>query len=114
MKRSWKSGALAPLAAALILAGCGTVKIGRILDEPTRYQNRTVNVEGRVDNSFGAIVTGVYQVDDNTGKIYVLSNGGVPRKGSRVSVKGRVMNGITLGTRSFGTAIREQSHHVHY
>jgi hypothetical protein len=106
---------LLPLAAALLLGGCASsVKIGRILDEPTRYQNRTVRVDGTVDRSFGAIVTGVYQVQDNTGKIYVLSNSGVPRTGSRVSVKGRVMSGVTLGTNSFGTTIREQSHHVHY
>ncbi len=106
--------AILPLAAALLMSGCATVKIGRILDEPNRYQNRMVRVEGRVDSSFGAVVAGVYQVDDNTGKIYVLSNSGVPRKGARVSVKGRVMNGITVGTRSFGTTIREESHRVHY
>ncbi len=103
-----------PLAAALLLAGCGTTRIGRILDEPNRYRNRTVRVNGTVDTSFGALFTGVYQVDDGTGKIYVISNSGVPRKGTRVSVKGRVMNGITLGTRSIGTALQEQSHKVHY
>ncbi len=114
MKRSWTIRVLFPLAATLLLGGCGSVKIGRILDEPTRYQNRTVRVDGKVDRSFGAIVTGAYQVQDNTGKIYVLSNSGVPRTGTNVSVKGRVMSGVTLGTRSFGTAIREESHHVHY
>lgn len=114
MRSRTKSRVLLPAAAALLLAGCGSVKIGRILDEPNRYQNRTVRVDGRVDSSFGALVTGVYQVADDTGKIYVLSNGGVPRKGARVSVKGRVMSGITVGPRSFGTSIREESHRVHY
>ena len=109
-----KSRVLLLLAAALWLSGCGSVKIGRILDEPNRFQNRVVRVDGVVDSSFGAVVTGVYRVEDNTGKIYVLSNGGVPRKGARVSVKGRVMNGITLGSRSFGTTIREEHHRVHY
>lgn len=103
-----------PLFATLLLSGCGAVRIGRILDEPYRFQNRTVRVNGQVDRSFGAFVTGVYQVDDGSGKIYVLSTGAVPRKGSRVWVKGRVMNGITLGTRTFGTTIREESHHVRY
>ncbi len=114
MRRRMKLRLTIPLAATLLLAGCGTTRIGRILDEPQRYRNRTVRVEGTVDRSIGALVTGAYQVEDGTGKIYVLSNSGVPRKGSRVSVKGRVMEGITLGTRSFGTAIREESHHVHY
>jgi hypothetical protein len=114
MRSSTKSRVLIPVAAAVLLAGCGSVKIGRILDQPNRYQNRVVRVDGRVDSAFGAVVAGVYQVEDDTGKIYVLSNGGVPRKGSRVSVKGRVMSGITVGTRSFGTSIREESHHVRY
>ena len=99
---------------ALLLLGCGPVKIGRILDEPMRFRDRSVRVEGQVDRSIGALVTGVYQVDDGTGKLYVLSNSGVPRRGSKVSVKGRVTQGITLGTRSFGTILREESHKVKY
>jgi hypothetical protein len=98
----------------LLLSGCATVKIGRILDEPNRYQNRMVRVDGTVDRSYGAFVTGVYQVQDNTGKIYVVSNNGVPRTGTRITVKGRVMSGITVGSRSFGTTIQEQKHHVYY
>jgi hypothetical protein len=114
MRSSAKSRVLVPLAAAILLSGCGTVKIGRILDDPGRFQNRVVRVDGVVDASFGAVVAGVYQVEDGSGKIYVLSNGQVPGKGARVSVTGRVMNGVTVGTRSFGTGIREQSHRVHY
>lgn len=114
MRNLWKSRVLLPLIAALLLAGCGSVKIGRILDEPARFQNRIVRVDGRVDRAFGGVVTGVYQVQDNTGKIYVLSNGGVPRTGTRVTVKGTVMSGITVGTHSFATSIREEKHKVHY
>jgi hypothetical protein len=114
MKKGKKLRLLIPLGAALLLAGCGTTRIGRILDEPQHFRNRTVRVQGTVDRSIGAFVTGVYQVEDGTGKIYVLSNSGVPRKGSRVSVKGKVMEGITVGTRSIGTAIREESHKVNY
>ncbi len=98
---------------ALLLAGCGTTRIGRILEEPNRYHNRTVRVDGRVERSLGAVIAGVYQVDDGSGKIYVVSNRPVPRKGAAVSVKGRVMNGITVGARSFGTAIQEENHRVH-
>jgi hypothetical protein len=99
---------------AVLLTGCGTVRIGRILDEPTHYRNRTVRVDGRVDGSFGALATGVYRVNDGTGTIYVLSNSGVPRSGTSVTVKGRVQSGITVGSHSYGTAIREQGHRVHY
>jgi hypothetical protein len=102
------------LSATLWLAGCGSVKIGRILNEPTRYHNRDVQVEGTVSNSFGAVVAGAYQVDDGTGKIYVVSAGPVPQKGSRVKVDGMVATGVTVMGRSFGTTIRERKHKIRY
>jgi hypothetical protein len=99
---------------AVLLSGCGTTKIGRILDDPARYQNRGVTVEGRVTQSVGAFVAGLYQVEDETGKIYVLSSRGVPNKGVRVKVEGRVTPGLNLMGRSWGTAIRETDHEVKY
>jgi hypothetical protein len=97
---------------ALLLAACGSVKIGRINADPTRYQNKTVRVTGTVTQSMGVLGTGGYQVQDDSGKIYVISSTGVPSKGSRVTVKGRVQSGVNILGRSFGTAIREQSHDV--
>lgn len=96
-----------------LLTGCASsVRISRLVNQPARYQNRMVQVNGEVTNSFGALVAGVYQVDDGTGKIYVLSNGGPPTRGSRVRVKGRVTPGVTFAGRSFGTTIRESDRHV--
>jgi hypothetical protein len=93
---------------AVLLSSCGAVRINNILNNPARYQNRNVEVEGTVTNSFGAIVAGVYQVDDGTGKIYVLSNGAVPSKGARVKVDGTISNGVTVMGRSFGTTLRQR------
>jgi hypothetical protein len=101
--------------AALLLSGCGSTKISRILADPTHYQNRSVTVEGDVTNSVGAFVAGVYEVQDDTGKIYVLSTGsGVPAKGARVQVKGTVTPGVNVLGRSFGTTIRERDHRVRH
>ncbi|HYP09756.1 MAG TPA: hypothetical protein VER03_26265 [Bryobacteraceae bacterium] len=100
--------------AALLLTGCGSTRIGRILADPARYQNRNVTVEGRVTNSIGAFVAGVYEVEDESGKIYVLSSRGVPTKGARVQVKGNVTPGINVMGRSFGTTIRESDHRVRF
>ncbi|HUS07123.1 MAG TPA: hypothetical protein VMZ52_12530 [Bryobacteraceae bacterium] len=100
---------------SLILAGCGTTKIGRILNDPMRYANRNVRVEGTVTNVVGAFVAGVYQVQDDTGKIYVLSTGrGTPGKGVRIRVDGNVTQGVNVMGRSFGTTIRETNHKVRY
>jgi len=101
------------IAAVLLLSGCG-VKIGRINADPSRYNNRTVSVEGRVTNSFGALGTGGYQVDDGTGKIYVISHSGVPSKGAQVKVTGRVQSGVTVMGNAFGTAMFEDRHKVRF
>ena len=99
--------------AVALLSACGTVRIARINADPSRYQNRDVRVEGNVTNSFGALGTGGYQVDDGTGRIFVISTGsGVPSKGSRVAVNGKVMNGATVLGTAYGTAIREHNHRV--
>lgn len=100
--------------AALLLTGCGSTRIGRILSDPARYQNRNVTVEGRVTNSVGAFVAGVYEVEDESGKIYVLSNRGVPSRGARVKVQGNVTPGVSVMGRSFGTTIRERNHKVRF
>lgn len=102
---------LFPAVAALLLSACGTVRIARINADPNRYARRTVRVEGNVTNSFGALGTGGYQVDDGTGKIFVISTGtGVPAKGMHVKVDGTVMHGVTVMGKSYGTAIRENGH----
>ena len=107
------------LALAVVLTGCGPTRIGRILAEPSRYQNRNVTVEGRVTTAYGASIPGlnipgVYQVEDETGKILVLSTRGVPGKDARVQVKGTVTPGLNIGGRSLGTAIRERNHRVRF
>ncbi len=98
------------LLAGLVLAGCGSTKISRINADPTRYQNKSVRVTGTVVNSFGVLGKGGYQIEDDTGRIYVVSATGVPSKGARVTVHGRVMPGATILGKPLGTAIREQSH----
>lgn len=99
---------------ALLLTGCGSTRIGRILADPARYQSRNVTVEGRVTNSIGAFVAGVYEVEDESGKIYVLSSRGVPSKGARVRVSGNVTPGVSVMGRNFGTTIRESNHKVRF
>jgi hypothetical protein len=100
------------LLAAVVLTSCDYTKIGRINADPSRYRDRTVQVEGRVTNSFGALSAGGYQLEDDTGKILVVSTAGVPSKGSKVVVSGRVMQGITVMGHSYGTAIQESDRRV--
>ena len=101
-----------PVLVGLLLSGCATTRIGRIRADPSRYRSKEVRVSGRVTNSFGILAAGAYEVEDDTGKIYVISNTGVPSKNSRVTVQGTVINGGVLGGRALGTAIRERNHKV--
>jgi hypothetical protein len=101
-----------PVLAAMLLAGCAPMTIGRINADPSRFQNRTVHVSGTVTNSVGVLGKGGYQIDDGTGKIYVVSGKGVPSSGSTVEVTGRVSPGVQVLGTPVGVAIREQSHRM--
>ena len=106
---------LAPLALAVsLLAGCalsGHPRINEIKYNPGKYQNRTVTVDGTVTSSWGLpfVPVKLYKVDDGTGEVTVVSNnGGVPSKGSRVSVKGRVNQFATFGGSSIGLHLQQE------
>jgi hypothetical protein len=105
-----KQGIVLLAAGMLALAGCAPLTIGRINQDPARFRNRIVHVNGTVVTSVGVLGTGGYQIDDGTGRILVLSRTGVPASGSRVSVTGSVVTAAVILGQPLGTAIREQSH----
>jgi hypothetical protein len=82
---------------SLLLAACEQKTINQILAEPHRYANRDVGVMGTVVQSYSVLGRGAYQIEDGTGKLWVISDKGVPRKGARVGVKGKIKDGFDLG-----------------
>jgi hypothetical protein len=105
-----KSLAIVPL--LLALTACGSIRISRINADPSRYANRSVTVTGRVVNSVGVLGRGGYQLEDATGRIYVISTTGVPSRGSTVKVTGTVTPGVQVLGNPVGVAIREEHHRV--
>jgi len=102
---------LAPLAGMLLmLAGCASVTpIGELLDNSSKYNGKSVRIEGDVKGSAGALGRGAYQVSDHTGTLTVISEvGSPPRTGARVTVKGIFEALATLGEKSLAV-LREQS-----
>ena len=97
------------LAATLFLVACPQQhSIAELTRDPGRYFDKEVAVKGTVVSSYGALGTGMYEIDDGTGRIWVLSqNYGVPGKGARVGVAGRIVPTVSFGGRSFATVIRE-------
>src|SRR5215510_14736900 len=79
-------------------AACAARTINQVLADPGRYRDRQVTLSGSVTESFSLVGNGAYQIQDNTGNLGVVSNGGVPRDGARVSVTGTVREGFSLGS----------------
>jgi len=68
----------------------GTMRIKDLLDRPSEYDGKKVKVEGTVTQSVGMLGAGAYEIDDGTGKIYVIASGqGVPKTGDKTKAEGR-------------------------
>jgi hypothetical protein len=94
--------------ALLCLGGCSrTIRIRDLLDKPQEYDGKTVQVEGTVTQSAGVLGTGAYEVDDGTGKIYVVARGGgVPREGAKTKAKGRFESVFSLLGRTMAAIVQ--------
>jgi hypothetical protein len=86
-------------AVSLSAVGCAGTTISRILAEPQRYTRRgDVRLNGDVVESMSFLGHGAYKLDDGTGTIWVISNHGVPRRGARVKVHGRIRDVVDVST----------------
>jgi hypothetical protein len=101
------------LACTLLLTACPQqTTISKLQNDPARYRNKEVALTGRVTNSFGALRYGAYELDDETGRVWVLTERGVPERGARVGTVGKFINGVTWGGRTFGSALQETDRRV--
>jgi hypothetical protein len=103
------------LALALSFAGCALVlrspRIAELKNNPARYHDKTVAVEGIVTSSWGMpmLPYRIYRIDDGSGELTVVSQGSrVPTKGARVRVRGRVNEVATFGGRAIGLHLQER------
>src|SRR6185369_12437053 len=90
------------LAAVFLLTACPSqTTISKINADPARYRDKDVAIVGTVKDSYGALGQGAYEIDDGTGRIWVVTRRGVPSRGSRVGAKGRVYTGFNYGGRNY-------------
>jgi hypothetical protein len=99
-------------------AACATrsPSIANIKNNPGRYYDRTVSVDGVVRDAWSVplVPYRVYRIADQTGEVTVLSESGrVPSPGARVQVTGRVEDVASIGGRSLGLHIRQARLHVY-
>jgi hypothetical protein len=105
------------LLSVFLITGCAArgVRIAELKDQPTKYDRKSVSITGTVTSSWGIplLPYQLYNVDDGTGEITVLSQSGrTPARGTRVQVKGRINEFATFGGRSVGLHIQEQNRKI--
>ena len=107
----------AALLGAFLITGCAArgVRIAELKDQPDRYDNKTVSVQGVVSRSFGIpfVPFQLYNVDDGSGELTVVSRSGqAPRNGARVEVKGKINEIGVFGGRSIGLHLQEDNRKI--
>jgi len=96
-------------AAFLFLSCQGATSIKTLLDDPSRFDGKTVRIVGEVQGSVGALGFGAYEVNDGTGTLPVVSQaGGAPRQGAKVGVEGTFRAAYTLGTQSAAVLVEQR------
>ncbi|HEY7413461.1 MAG TPA: hypothetical protein VII13_22155 [Vicinamibacteria bacterium] len=95
--RTNRAGVALLASLALLSVACRETTVSKLLAEPQKYANEDVGLKGDVVESVSVLGRGAYQLDDGTGTIWVVSTKGVPRKGARVAVRGRVRDVANLG-----------------
>ena len=98
--------------AGLLLVACpGTTPIKELLDDPGRFDGKTVRIAGEVTEAVGVLGIGGYQVKDETGTLTVVvdeGGRGTPRVGARVAVEGTFRSAFTLGTRTLAVLMEKE------
>jgi len=95
--------------AGLLMSGCPRHEsIAKINQDPARFAGKEISVVGQVTDSFGAAGSGVFQIDDGSGTMWIFSKGyGVPGGGAKVAVSGVIQQGFAFGGRNFATILLE-------
>jgi hypothetical protein len=89
-----------------LLAACAplTTKIAQIRERPGEYENRVVTIHGKVSavTKLPFMEEALYEVDDGTGTLTVITPKDVPAEGSTVTVTGKIQSTLKIGGKSFG------------
>ncbi|HEY2932840.1 MAG TPA: hypothetical protein VGK99_13940 [Acidobacteriota bacterium] len=106
----------ATLMVALLGSACSVHRhISEIKADPGRYVDRSTVVKGTVTRSYGVWKYGAFELQDETGSMWVIASRMTPAKGSRVEVKGKARTAFNLPFINFtGTVLQEESRKTRY
>ena len=93
---------------ALQASCASSLKIRDLLENPARYNGQTVQVHGVVTRG-GPIMSGAYELSDNTGTIMViLSERGAPRDGTSLKVQGTFRSGFDYDNSRMAVILKDR------
>ncbi len=93
----------------LLLAGCGATKVGDIQNDLDKFKDQQITLSGKVVETLSIpfVHKGAYQLDDGTGKLWVIPSGDIPVRGDKVKVTGTVKIGMEIAGNSLGVVLME-------
>ncbi|MGH9339021.1 MAG: hypothetical protein ACRD1R_05415 [Acidobacteriota bacterium] len=101
------------LLGVLFLAACELDSISKIKADPYKYESDTAHLGGIVTRSYAVLNYGLYEIEDRSGKIFVVSDRGVPTQGAKVEVKGHTKNAFSLAGVDYGVVLMESDRKIH-
>ena len=97
----------------ILAIGCGgSLSLRELSDNPGKYNNKKVTVQGKVTQTFGVPILGqsIVKIEDSGAEIWVKPHSRTPFEGEKIKVKGTVKIGLTFANRSFGVIVIEDEH----
>lgn len=98
------------LAGILMASSCSTIvstPIRKIIENPRDYSGKAVVVRGEVTEIFGLFFVKYFVLNDNTGEITVVTQRPLPKKGTKIRVKGTVQEAFSLGDQQLIVIVEE-------
>jgi hypothetical protein len=90
----------------LAKVGVGTTPISDVVANPSKYSN--VTVRGKVTNQLGVLGTGAYELKDDSGSLWVVTQNGLPSKDTEMVIKGSAAEGVTIAGQRLAVTITEK------
>jgi hypothetical protein len=95
----------------LFLAACpASTKTALIKSNPSKYKD--VKIMGTVTDTYSAAGANMYEIEDDTGRIWVVTNKVAPSVGSLAGIEGNVATNFSLAGREFGTVVQEKKRKI--
>ena len=88
-----------------------TTAIEAIAADVGNFTGESITVGGKVVETFTLpfVKTGAYQIDDGTGKLWVVRDADIPARGAQIKATGTIAVGIVIGGENLGTVLLEDT-----